>query len=218
MNTDIKDDAVTRFIESEKAKADEAKNKLRFKCDFDGCTRRFDSPKGLMMHRIRGHISPWSTTGNFGTKKQRRKRRLEKMRIVSKATRIKNIAKGLTGSGYERKTSPVAGRPRWKSKAYRSMKYREQVERYHAQGLNAHGQPFKNNKLSLAMQKSLGLRTRRRGKSGRMMPYVFPVPETERPEQAQPTQPATTPEWIHAQLHFCPHCGEKLTAWKKHNE
>lgn len=45
-------------------------------------------------------------------------------------------------------------KPNWQSKEYRRMKYREQVERYHAKGLNAHGQPFKNSAVSIGMQKA----------------------------------------------------------------
>lgn len=51
------------------------------------------------------------------------------------------------------------------SPEYRKQKYRETVERYHARGLNAHGEPFKGNKMSQIMRKSWARRRQSMGKA-----------------------------------------------------
>lgn len=210
------DAALTKYIENEKQK---------FSCTWPHCTKSFDSPIGLRMHRIRAHISPWSTTKNFRGKgtgprakwnKTYNERKKQQRAVWDKRYREKLYKRlkdqGVTMRKTPRKTRQFASQ----TEAYRKRKYREMVDRYHAAGLNAHGQPYKDSAITRGQLKARGLKVPHR----RFAPYVYPVPQEPEETPVQTPEPPKVPNevstYIRAQLmKHCPNCGHDLQGWER---
>lgn len=129
--------------------------------------------------------------------------RMHHIRIHTRAGRLGAI-KGVQMSKQRKRPAKINPRqPQWKTREYRHRKYREQVERYHARGLNAHGQPFKDSPITRGMLKARGQRVRNPR-------FVYPVP-SENGLPVTPGRTVTTPTG----LTFCPHCGENLSKWTR---
>lgn len=199
-----------------------------FPCDWVGCPRGFDTAQQLAMHKIRMHTHRF--VRSHKTKKAAIESRKEKQRRYNAAMRARYIAQGLTSAGKPRK-KPVKAFPRTNSPAYKALKYRESRDRYWALGLNAKGKPLKMQGVALdnlrkaqEKRRAAERRTKHTMKNKhKRIRFVYPLPaEPEEVEAFAPQtgnaaemEPTPTPKWVHAQLHFCPKCGEQLTKWKR---
>ena len=189
------------------------------------------------MHTIRMH------THRHVIRKKSEDEKRESKRRQNAAMRARNIAKGLTSAGKERKQklhvsrfrtpSVLQARPDYPSdtSAYRKRKYEEQKRRYYKRGLNAKGKPLKMKGPALAnLRKAQQLRRLRearekqpvqRRKSKRVH-FVYPVPTQhqdvgpsidEAIRNTWPEKGTDTETTIH--LRYCPQCGEHLESWQK---
>lgn len=134
------------------------------------CGKNFDKPQALAMHTVRMHT-------------HREKASMAAAKAMSARARAQRIALG--NKPFPSQTSE-----------YKKAKYRERVERWRKQGLNAHGDPFKNNAISRGLRKARGVITPKRSPK-RTTPFVWPLPGTPNLD-AVPN------------IKFCPHCGTNI--------
>lgn len=167
-------------------------------CRKSDCTRRFKSNAAESMHYLRIHGKGWDTGQNFRSKGKTEDQiiahRKAQQRKHNKAYRERNLARGLTASGKVRQTPLYASQ----TSAYKKRKYREQRDRYHSLGLNAHGQPFKPGYGPRPTTMSNGPRPRN-------PVFVYPTPKADE----TPGHEAVT----HTMKH-CPECGCEIGRWK----
>lgn len=136
------------------------------------CNKAFFGPKAaqaLSMHKMRVH----TRAGVLGAKRASQMRRRSKYKSRSAAQQADYLSKRAS--------------------------YLRIKARYAAQGLNAHGQPYKIKSSAL---RNIQLAQRRRRKREAITPrspkWVYPLPEHAAPEQ------------VSAAIKFCPNCGHHL--------
>lgn len=196
------------------------------KCHHAGCNKAFATRPALTMHVIRAHGKGWSTTANFKTKKRNplSPDRQAMQRLYNARMRERYRAQGLTSAGKPRKRPYI---PRSQTPEAKRSAYLRQRDKYYSQGLNAKGKPFGNKHGRISPEglrniaKATRLRHQReRAEKNHRIQFVYPVPTKKQQidlRREQLTAPVETPapEWVHAQLHYCPKCGENLASWKK---
>lgn len=154
------------------------------------CDKHFTTANQVRMHYMRLHTNAGQKGAARGSKNSARKReeQLAKRRAYNKAWRAR---KKQTGD-YDH----------WKRSAYEKTR-----DSYYAQGLTAHGLPFKGTRQSINAQQSEAFQRAQGMPSGnRKLRYVYPLPDQPRVEQLKDYAPSPR---------FCPTCGEDLTKWTK---
>ena len=153
------------------------------------CGKVFDKPQGLRCHLMRMHTRAGLAGAKLGGK-------VSGAKTTAKAKALEKIHLS-TESGTN---TPWSSTPEAKRQYY--IKARN---KFRAQGLNAHGEPFsmKGKRLENVRKAQQARRAREAiERAGRMKPFIYPNPE------APQAQTITA-------INFCPNCGEHLAHWQK---
>lgn len=179
---------------------------LSFPCD--QCPRIFPSRPSLSMHKVRTHGKGWSTVRNFNKPKLRspEERRnadaLRKRREYQRKLRATYKVTNRDSRGYPLPVAKENLRETGWSPARREhfKKTWEKKRRKEAQ----------RNKLMVSQVVD------RLQPGKKRTQFVWPLPPEKVTEEAKSLQPTGAAlDWVHAQLHFCPKCGEDITRWKR---
>lgn len=174
------------------------------------CPKSFLSKQGLNMHNMRVHTKVLGTGYNWKGKRKQSKdfpsNDLATRRRKYRETRDENLKMGLTAKGLRFKNKGAWHR----QMMMRGLPLHKPIGTDPRKWTPERTAKFKRTMKLRAMEKAT--------RTGKPVRFVYPVPE-EAPVAAAVLSDLgkETPltEWLHAQLHFCPKCGEHLTKWKK---